>query len=101
MLDAKECDGPTIRVMDIGAGSGLLGMLSAKAGADEVMLVEKVPQLLQVAVDCVNANDLDAEIFLVQAHSQSLSAEEVCVYPADLCVLCVCVCVCVCVYRQS
>jgi hypothetical protein len=52
----QECGGRGVRVLDIGTGSGLLGLCAAKAGADAVVAVEADPVLAAVAARNAQAN---------------------------------------------
>ena len=52
----QESGGRGVRVLDIGTGSGLLGLCAAKAGADAVVAVEADPVLAAVAARNAQAN---------------------------------------------
>jgi ribosomal protein L11 methylase PrmA len=51
------------RVLDLGCGSGLLGVLAAKRGAASVDLADLDPHSLRVAGACLTANSVSGRIF--------------------------------------
>lgn len=64
------------KVLDIGTGSGLLAMMSARAGADSVVAVELVNSLASVAEKVVAKNGFQDLIKVVNVHSTTLEAEK-------------------------
>ena len=64
------------RVLDIGTGSGLLAMLSARAGAAQVVSCEVLPSVADTARRIVAANGLSGTVTVVTGHSTKLSVEE-------------------------
>ena len=54
----REVITPDMRVMDLGAGLGVLGLLAARLGAREVHMVEPAP-VLRAARQLATANGLD------------------------------------------
>lgn len=63
------------RVLDIGAGSGLLAMMAARAGAGEVHSCELNPAMAAVAKEIVAANGYANRITLHGKNSAKLDAE--------------------------
>jgi predicted RNA methylase len=49
-------------VLDLGAGSGALALLAAKAGAPQVVAVEAHPGLVKVARSCAAANGVSTQV---------------------------------------
>lgn len=64
------------RVLDIGAGSGLLGMMAARHGASEVCCVEVVSAIAAAAREVINANALTDRIDVVESHSTKLTSSD-------------------------
>ena len=64
---------PGRRVLDIGAGSGLLAMMAARAGAASVTSCEAVPQIAQAARRVIAANGMAERIVLHAMHSERLA----------------------------
>ncbi|MES2336608.1 MAG: 50S ribosomal protein L11 methyltransferase [Pseudomonadota bacterium] len=63
---------PGCRVLDIGAGTGLLGMLAARAGAAEVVACEMNPAVADAAADIVAANGLADRMRVIARKSTDL-----------------------------
>ncbi len=59
-------------VLDIGAGSGLLGMMALRAGATKVVGVEVLPELARVAEEIVEKNGYADQMSIVPLHSTAL-----------------------------
>lgn len=66
---------PGCRVLEIGAGSGLLAMMAARAGAARVVTCEVNPTIARLARDVVAANGLVDRVRVVNAHSSALDVE--------------------------
>jgi len=67
----------TIRVLDIGSGSGLLGMMSARAikkhnAIPDVVCCEKVEMLAYISIDIIETNKLDDSIRVANAYSSEV-----------------------------
>jgi len=60
------------RVLDIGTGSGLLSMMSARAGAESVLACEVNPEIAKVATRIVEANGYQERIRVVNKRSDHL-----------------------------
>eukprot|EP00933_Yihiella_yeosuensis_P050165 TRINITY_DN47929_c0_g1_i1.p1 TRINITY_DN47929_c0_g1~~TRINITY_DN47929_c0_g1_i1.p1 ORF type:complete len:753 (+),score=146.16 TRINITY_DN47929_c0_g1_i1:96-2354(+) len=54
-IAVPEC-GKSCTVLDVGTGSGLLSMMAAQAGADQVFAIEANPDLAELAVKTIAAN---------------------------------------------
>lgn len=63
------------RVVDIGGGSGLLAMMAARAGADQVVTVERVGDMAECAVQVLASNGFGDKIKVVHGSSLDLSPE--------------------------
>jgi type II protein arginine methyltransferase len=63
---------PGRRVLDIGAGSGLLAMMAARAGAAKVTTCEVVPAIAAAAREIIEANGLAGSITLHAKRSDQL-----------------------------
>lgn len=63
---------PGRRVLDIGAGSGLLAMMAARAGAAKVTTCEVVPAIAAAAREIIQANGLADSITLHAKRSDQL-----------------------------
>lgn len=68
---------PAARVLDVGAGSGLLSMMAARAGASHVWAIERIKPMASVAAKIISANGYAATIQVLNADSSKLG-------PADL-----------------
>lgn len=62
-------------VLDLGAGSGLLAMMAARAGAASVTACEANSALAWTAKEIVAANGLSAQLEVVSVHSSKLDRE--------------------------
>jgi predicted RNA methylase len=67
---AKEGQGA--RILDIGAGSGLLSMMAARAGARNVIACEKVPVIAEAAERIVRLNHFENQIRIINKASGEL-----------------------------
>jgi type II protein arginine methyltransferase len=68
---AKE--GRHARVLDIGAGSGLLSMMAARAGATNIVACERVPIIAEAAERIVALNGLEGAIRVIDKASSDLT----------------------------
>ena len=66
---------PGIRVLDVGAGTGLLAMMAARAGAEKVFSCELNPAMAAVAADIVRANGFEDKITIIAKNSKDIDAE--------------------------
>ena len=60
------------KVLDIGAGSGLLSLMAARAGAERVLACEVVPVIAEMAQRLVERNGFSDQIEIVAKASQEL-----------------------------
>jgi type III protein arginine methyltransferase len=65
---------PGMRVLDVGAGTGLLAMMAARAGADKVFSCELNPAMAAVAADVVRANGFADKITIIAKNSKDIDA---------------------------
>jgi type II protein arginine methyltransferase len=63
------------RVVDIGGGSGLLAMMAARAGADQVVTVERVGDMAECATRVLDSNGFGDTIKVVHGSSLDLKPE--------------------------
>ncbi len=75
---------PGTRVLDIGAGSGLLAMMAARAGAAEVTSCEVNDAVAAMASEIVEANGFTDRVKIVAKHSRDLEVGKDLDQPADL-----------------
>jgi hypothetical protein len=61
-------------VLDIGAGSGLLSMMAASAGADSVVAVEQSSHMCDVAEQVISSNGLAAKCIVLQRDARRMFA---------------------------
>jgi tetratricopeptide (TPR) repeat protein len=59
-------------VLDIGAGSGLLAMMAARAGAKQVITCEMVPAIAEVAAEIIEQNGFGQQITVIAKKSTNL-----------------------------
>lgn len=71
----KRAVGPDSRVLDIGAGTGLLAMMAARAGARSVVSCEMNPAIADVATEIVALNGYADRVRIVSRKSSDLDAE--------------------------
>jgi tetratricopeptide (TPR) repeat protein len=66
-------EGRQARILDIGAGSGLLSMMAARAGAANIVACERVPIIAEAAERIVALNGLDRVIRVINKASNDLT----------------------------
>lgn len=66
---------PDSHVLDIGAGSGLLAMMAARAGARKVTSCEADPAIADAAAEIVALNGFADRVTVVASHSAGLDLE--------------------------
>ncbi|NTF44097.1 tetratricopeptide repeat protein [Rhizobium rhizogenes] len=64
--------GPSVQILDIGAGSGLLSMMAARAGATNVVACEVVPVIAETAERIIEQNGLSNRVSMVNKVSTDL-----------------------------
>ena len=69
---AVEKEGRDARILDIGAGSGLLSMMAARAGAANIVTCERVPVIAETAERIVALNGYEKQIRIVNKSSDQL-----------------------------
>jgi type II protein arginine methyltransferase len=75
---------PGCRVLDIGAGSGLLALMAARAGAAEVVSCEVNAAVAATATEIVERNGYADRIRIVARHSRDLEIGTDLAGPADI-----------------
>jgi|SRR5579859_7022257 len=81
---AVEKEGPTARILDIGTGSGLLSMMAARAGANNILSCERVPVIAATAERIVALNGYQEQIHVVNKSSTQLVVGKDLAAPADI-----------------
>ena len=71
-LALKRTIRPGMRVLEIGAGTGLLAMMAARAGAVEVITCEANPTVAETARGIIAQNGYDDRVSIVAKHSDDL-----------------------------
>lgn len=84
IIAAIAAVGPDARVLDIGAGSGLLSMMAARAGAGSVTACEMVPIIAAMARRIIADNGYSEQITLHAAPSGALQVGEHLAERADI-----------------
>lgn len=64
------------RILDIGAGTGLLALMAARAGAGEVISCEMNPTIAAAAANIVAENGFTDRVRIVAKHSDDLKLED-------------------------
>lgn len=77
-------EGQHARILDIGAGSGLLSMMAARAGATNIVACERVPIIAEAAERIVALNGLDGAIRVIGKASTELAVGQDLEGPADI-----------------
>jgi type III protein arginine methyltransferase len=67
---------PGSTVLDVGAGTGLLGLMAARAGARRVVSCEMNPAVADAATRIVAANGYSGQVTIIPRHSRELTEEE-------------------------
>jgi predicted nicotinamide N-methyase len=80
----KRAVRPGCRVLEIGAGTGLLAMMAARAGAAQVVSCEANPAVAAAAERIVAQNGFQDKVRIVAKHSDDLRIGEDLEGPADL-----------------
>jgi type III protein arginine methyltransferase len=75
---------PGMRVLDVGAGTGLLAMMAARAGAEKVFSCELNPAVAAVAEEIVRANGFEDKISIIAKNSKNIDPDADMGGPADL-----------------
>jgi type II protein arginine methyltransferase len=75
---------PGCKVLEIGAGTGLLSMMAARAGAGEVIACEADPAIAAAAREIVARNGLADRVRIVAKHSSELDLQQDLGGPADV-----------------
>ncbi|PSJ42093.1 50S ribosomal protein L11 methyltransferase [Allosphingosinicella deserti] len=81
---AIEVAGPAARVLDIGAGSGLLSLMAARAGARQVVACEMEPMIAEMAQQIVASNGYADRITVHARPSTELAVGAELDAPADI-----------------
>ncbi|QDZ17548.1 S-adenosyl-L-methionine-dependent methyltransferase [Chloropicon primus] len=72
-IESKRAFGETdILALDVGAGSGLLSMLAARAGADKVVSVEMSQHMCDVGEECVVMNGFASKILFLNRDARRM-----------------------------
>jgi SAM-dependent methyltransferase len=77
-------EGRHARILDIGAGSGLLSMMAARAGAANIVACERGPIIAEAAERIVALNGLDRTIRVISKASGDLTVGKHLEGPADI-----------------
>lgn len=75
---------PGMRVLEVGAGTGILAMMAARAGAAEVVTCEANPLIAERAHAIIAANGFADRVRIVGKHSSELRIGEDLSGPADV-----------------
>lgn len=67
-----KSEGRRVHVLDIGTGTGLLAMMAARCGADEVTACEAFQPMIEVARKCMAANGMSDRIRLIEKRSTDI-----------------------------
>jgi type II protein arginine methyltransferase len=73
---AIAAHGPAARVLDIGAGSGLLSMMAVRAGAQSVVCCESVEIIAETAQTIISNNGYEDQIRVIPKNSKNLIVGE-------------------------
>lgn len=72
--ESKASGNENVMVIDIGAGSGLLSMMAARAGADSVVAVEQSSHMCDVAEKTIAANGMSSQCIVLQRDARRMFA---------------------------
>jgi predicted nicotinamide N-methyase len=72
------------RVLEISAGTGLLAMMAARAGAAEVITCEMTPAIAEAAMDIVARNGFADRVRVIAKHSDKLDVKADLGGPVDI-----------------
>lgn len=72
----RRAVGPSTRVLDIGAGTGLLAMMAARAGAGDVASCEMNPAVAEAAAEIVERNGFADRVRVIAKASGELDPEQ-------------------------
>lgn len=72
------------KVLEIGTGSGILAMMAARAGADDVVTCETMPAIAEAAQDIIALNGYAERVRVIARRSFDLDAERDLGGPADI-----------------
>jgi type II protein arginine methyltransferase len=75
---------PHSTVLEIGAGSGILAMLAARAGAEHVYTCEAEPLLAEIAQENIERNGFGERVTVIAKHSTEVMPDKDIPQPADL-----------------
>jgi ribosomal protein L11 methyltransferase len=64
---------PSWNVLDVGTGTGILGIVSAKLGASRVLCLDIDKKAVEIARENVRVNDVDGHVFVRNRPVQTLS----------------------------
>lgn len=67
-----KSEGRRVHVLDIGTGTGLLAMMAARCGAEQVTACEAFQPMIDVAKRCMKANGLRDQINLIEKRSTEI-----------------------------
>ena len=84
VIQAIRARGPGARILDIGAGSGLLSMMAARAGATGVVACEAEPVIAETARTIVESNGYADRVRIVSKRSTDLVVGKDIDEPADI-----------------
>lgn len=70
-----KSEGKRVHVLDIGTGTGLLAMMAARCGADQVTACEGFRPMIEVANRCMRANGLRERIRLIEKRSTDIQMD--------------------------
>lgn len=75
---------PGMLVLEIGAGTGLLAMMAARAGAGHVYTAEANPLMTRIARDTIERNGMTGRVTVLEGHSTGLVIGRDLPRPAEL-----------------
>lgn len=84
IVEAVRERGPEARILDIGAGSGLLSMMAARAGASNIVTCEAVTVVAEAAERIIAANGFEDRIQVINKVSTELTVGEDIDSPVDI-----------------